>query len=306
MGRLGLDYEVLRTITPDLIMVSLPAFGRTGPASGQLAHGPTIEAAAGNLFLQGYDGEEGLPSGQLAWGDPIAGMNGAVAALVALEYRARTGRGTHVDLSHVESAIPLNFAAFLDRTVNGVLRGPQGNRDAQCAPQGCYPCRGEDRWLVVSCPDHDAWSRLCRAIGAGDLDRCELATVGARREISAEIDARIATWSRSRDRDEAVRTLQAAGIPAAPVNDAADLDRDPQLQARGFFQAITHPEAGSHRYPGMPWRADLHPWMTPVPAPCFGEHNEEILRERLGLSGAEIRALADDGVIADRPDSQGD
>lgn len=292
LGRLGLHYEALRAITPDLVMVSLPAFGMTGPESGQVAHGPTIEAAAGNLLLQGYDGEEGLPSGLLAWGDPIAGMNGAVAALVALTYRDLTGCGTHVDLSHVEASIPLNLQAVLDLTVNGVRRGPRGNRDDVARPQGCYPCRGDDRWIVCSCPDEDARQRLRTVIGADGP--------------AEELDERLAGWTRQRTAAEAVAALHAAGIPAAPVHDAVDLGEDPNLVARGFFQTITHPEAGTHRYPGMPWRSATRPWMPPVPAPCFGEHNREILSGRLHLSPEEVDRLAADGVIADHPHTQGD
>lgn len=306
LGRLGLDYRALRAITPDLVMVSLPAFGMTGPESGQVAHGPTIEAAAGNLRLQGYDGEEGLASGLLAWGDPIAGMNGAVAALVALTQRDLTGRGTHVDLSHVEAAIPLNVQAVLDRTVNGVRRGPRGNRDDVAWPQGCYPCRGDDRWIVCSCPDDEAWDRLRAVIGADDLDGQRLFRADARREAAAEIDVHIARWTSGRTASDAVAALHAADIPAAPVNDAIDLGNDPNLHAAGFFQTITHPEAGTHRYPGMPWRSATRPWKPPVPAPCFGEHNRQILSDQLRLRADELDQLAADGIIADHPQTQGD
>lgn len=306
LGRLGLDYRALRAITPDLVMVSLPAFGMTGPESGQVAHGPTIEAAAGNLTLQGYDGEDGLASGLLAWGDPIAGMNGAVAALVALTHRDLTGRGTHVDLSHVEAAIPLNLQAVLDRTVNGVRRGPRGNRDEAAWPQGCYPCRGDDRWIVCSCPDDAAWGRLGAVVGADDLDIERLSRAADRREAAAEIDEYITRWTRGRTAPEAVTALHAAGIPAAPVHDAVDLGNDPNLRAAGFFQTITHPEAGTHRYPGMPWRSATRPWKPPVPAPCFGEHSRQILHDHLRLRADELDQLAAEGIIADHPDTQGD
>lgn len=306
LGRLGLDYHALRDITPDLVMVSLPAFGMTGPESGQVAHGPTIEAAAGNLRLQGYDGEDGLASGLLAWGDPIAGMNGAVAALVALTHRDLTGRGTHVDLSHVEAAIPLNVQAVLDRTVNGVRRGPRGNRDDVAWPQGCYPCRGDDRWIVCSCPDDAAWHRLAMVIGADELDSDRLSRADARRRAAAEIDVAITRWTSDRTTSDAVAALHAAGIPAAPVHDAIDLGNDPNLRAAGFFQTITHPEAGTHRYPGMPWRSATRPWKPPVPAPCFGEHNRQILHDHLQLRADDVDQLTADGIITDHPDTQGD
>lgn len=306
MQRLGLDHDVLTASNPSLIMVSLPAFGRTGPEAGQVAHGPTIEAAAGNLMLQGYQDGEPLASGLLAWGDPIAGMNGAVAALAAVTYRDLTGNGVHVDLSHVEAAIPFNLQAVLERTVNGRTPGAEGNRDPQQAPQGAYPCRGDDRWMVCTCPDDEAWHRLAGLLDDPRLASADLSSVTARWTHHDLIDEVLAGWSIRRSRSDAIAELRAIGLPAAPVQDAADLLADPHLAARGAFQTITHPDAGSHPYPGMPWISTERPWMEPAPAPRFGEHNAEVLRDLLGLDEAAIDALAEAQVIADTPHRQGD
>jgi crotonobetainyl-CoA:carnitine CoA-transferase CaiB-like acyl-CoA transferase len=294
MGRLGLDYPELAQIRPGLVMVSMPAFGRTGPESAYVAHGPTIEAAAGNVALQGYPGGPPSPSGVLAWGDPVAGLTGGVAALVALTYQRLTGNGTHVDLSHLEAAIPFNFQVFLDHTANGVIRPRLGNTEGCAGPQGCYPCRGDNRWITLSCPDDAASVRLSKLIGFDGIpDR-------------QAVDARITAWTSEREIDDVVRQLRRAGIPAGGVLSAPDLLADPQLAARGFFRTVTHPDAGTHRYPGMPWRSVRRPWRSPAPAPRFGEHNEQVLASLLGLGADEIENLYRDKVIARQPLTQGD
>ncbi|GFG51243.1 hypothetical protein CQY20_02975 [Mycolicibacterium agri] len=293
MGRLGLDYPDLVRIKPDLSMVSMPAFGRTGPESSYVAHGPTIEAAAGNVALQGYPGGPPSPSGVLAWGDPVAGITGGVAALVALTYQRITGCGTHVDLSHLEAAIPFNFQAFLEFSVNGVERKRLGNTEGGGILQGCYPCSGDNQWVAITCPDRETWVRLAEIV---DLVESS----------SRSIDHQIRAWTAARNRDEVVRRLRDAGIPVGPVLSAADLLADPHLNARGFFRTVTHPQAGTHRYPGMPWLPANRPWRPPTPAPLFGEHNESVLTSLLDLSPNEVERLYSEGVIAHRPLAQGD
>lgn len=293
MGRLGLDYPELVRIRPGLAMVSMPAFGRTGPESTYVAHGPTIEAAAGNVALQGYLGSAPSPSGVLAWGDPVAGITGGVAAMVALTYQRLTGKGTHVDLSHLEAAIPFNFQAFLDFTVNGVERRRMGNTEGSGVAQGCYPCRGDDQWVAISCPDDEAWTRLSEI-------------TGIKGPPTADVDGRIAAWTAACERDDVVRKLLDAGVPAGAVLSAADLLADPQLLARGFFRTVTHPQSGTHRYPGMPWQPANRPWRAPTPAPLFGEHNDSVLTSVLGLHTDEIERLYSDAVLAHRPLPQGD
>lgn len=301
MGRLGFEYDDLRAIKDDIVMVSMPGFGKTGPEASYVAHGPTIEAVAGNLALQGYENEGPLPSGLLAWGDPVAGITGGFAAVVAWTYHELTGRGTHVDLSHIESAIPMNFEAFLDFAIAGIERKPRGNRDPRAVLQGCYPCRGKDRWLVLSCPDVESWCRLAELVGASpDLD--------PRRDDAAlcVAEERVRAWTAERDRDKAVAVLQEHDVPAGPVADAHDLNHDPHLAARGFFRTIAHPEAGVHKYPGMPWQAAERPWRQPAPAPLFGEHTDDILSSLLHLSAAEIEELYRAGVVAREPAPQAD
>lgn len=307
MGRLGLDYEQLRELRHDLVMLSMPAFGRTGPERDHIAHGPTIEEMAGNTFAQGYEDGDPLPSGRLAWGDPVAGIHGALAAVIALTHRRRTGAGQHIDLAHVESAIPLNIGALMEQVLNDRAPRRVGNRRQGMHPHGVFPAEGEDRWLSIACRDDHDWARLSRAIGRPELaDDPDFATLDARVGHCAEIDDLVAAWVAKQDAEAAATTLQEAGVPAGVVRSAADIATDPQLAARGFFRTIRHPEAGVHPYPGVPWQWATRDLPTATPAPCLGQHTDDVLAEVVGLGPGQIKRLRRDGVISADPSPQGD
>jgi benzylsuccinate CoA-transferase BbsF subunit len=234
-------------------------------------------------------------------------MMGATAALIALVHRQATGRGQHIDLSHLEAGVALNFDAILEYTVARRVRGRLGNRHASMAPHGAYPCQGEDRWIVIAIGSDDEWSRLQAAMGYPAWASDErFATVLGRWELQAELDAHLARWTAQFEHRALAETLQAHGLAASAVLDAAELAQDPHLHARDFFEEVTHPEAGTHQYPSMPWKLSLTPGRIRFPAPRFGEHNEHILTNVLGMRPAEVRALEEAGVIAREPDPQGD
>lgn len=306
MARLGLDYAELRAIKPDLIMLSMPALGRTGPESGYIAHGPTIEELAGTTFLQGYAGGPPQASGGFAWGDPIAGMYGAAAAMAALKQRQMSGEGQHVDLSHLESGVTFNFDAVLEHTLTGEVTPRLGNRDRVWAPQGVYPCAGQDRWIAISVTSDECWEHLKKAMGSPQWAADgRYSTAPGRHRHHDEIDRELSTWCSSWEHRELMHRLQLAGIPAGAVLDAGELAEDPHLDQRHFFQMVTHPSAGTHRYPGPPFTMLGVLPARNGPAPQFGEHNAEIL-DRLGFGSDEIEALKARGVISDLPLPQGD
>ena len=306
MGRLGLDYPTLQAINPALIMLSMPALGRTGPESGYIAHGPTIEELAGTTFLQGYAGGPPQASGGFAWGDPIAGMYGAAAAMAALKQRQVTGEGQHVDLSHLEAGVTFNFDAVLEYTLTGEVTPRLGNRDRLWAPQGIYPCAGEDRWIAISVTSDGCWDSLKDAMGTPSwATDSRYDTESGRRAHHDEIDRNLGAWCSSWEHRELMHHLQSFGLPAGAVLDAAELAADPHLDQRDFYVTVTHPSTGTHRYPGPPFQM---PGTLPArtgPAPRFGEHNEEILGG-LGFNSEEIAAIKQRGVISDLPLPQGD
>lgn len=295
MGRLGLDYDALSAVRPDLVMLSMPAFGRTGPDRDFIAHGPTIEAAGGHVSLQGYAGGDPLPSGAFAWGDPVAGASGTLAALTGLARRALQGHGCHLDLSHLESAIPFTFPAVLDYAVNGVLHGPAGSHDPLVAYQSVLPCSGADRWVAVAAETPGAAQRLAGFTGLDAQDR------------DRNLTSALSAWSGDLSvADVVARLSELDGVACVPVLDAADLSRDAVLEDRGFFRTITHPEAGTHQYPGMPWNYDQRPWAVARAAPCFGADSAAVLTDVLGLSSDDVAQLIHSGVVATEPSTQGD
>ncbi|MHB8577169.1 MAG: CoA transferase, partial [Dehalococcoidia bacterium] len=186
---------------------------------------------------------------------------------------------------------------ILEYTLNGRVPRSIGNRDFS-AVQGCYPCMGDDRWLVLTLPDDAAWHGFCRAAGSSACrDDSRFATVTGRLEHHDTIDDLIAAWTRTVSREDAVQRLRAEGLMAGPVLDDADLMQDPHLAERGYFWTIPHAEAGTHRYPGPPYRFRNARLEARYPPVRLGEHNERLYKGLLGVSDEEYTRLTDEGHI---------
>ena len=229
----GLGYERLRELNERIILMSLPAVGSDGPWSHYVGYASTTEAMAGLPALCGYDGDGPiLQTPSIA--DPLAGLNGAVALAMALYDREVTGQGQRIEVAHLEAAIPLIGEAFMDYVMNGRVRERHGNGDPTVAPNGCFPCAGDDRWVVVSVHTDDEWAAL-----AGVIDQPELAsdprfaTREARVANVGDVEAIVAAWTSQRSPREAMDALQAGGVIAAALNNEADLLDDPQVRRRG-------------------------------------------------------------------------
>jgi len=301
MPHFGLDYPALRRLRPDLIMVSLPAFGLTGPYRDYVAYGTGLEGMVGLSALTGYPDGPPLKPG-IAYGDPIGGLHAAFAVLAALRLRRRTGRGQHIDLSLRESLARVVGEAILDYSMNRREARRQGNRHPIWAPHGVYPCRGRDEWIAIAVRSDAEWRALCQEMGHPEWARDPaLATAPGRRQHHQEIDRRLAEWTRHFPKYQLMGQLQRAGVPAAVVATSAELVADPHLQARGFFLPVEHPAAGTHPYPGLPWRMGHTPGALRRPPPNFGEHNRWALESLLGLPPAEVAALLAAGVVAAQP-----
>lgn len=298
LPKLGLDYPVLSQERPDLVMVSMPAFGAEGPWRDARAYGSTLEHASG---LPSVAGEEGQPpvTSHLAYGDPVGGYNAAAAALIALLHRQATGEGQHVDLSQVECMIQLTAPWLVAQSATGAPGPRLGNRHPLHVPQGCFPCAGEDAWLVVAVTDDAAWQALCRVIGREELGADPaLATAAGRRAREAALEAAIAAWARGQDADAAMAALQAAGVAAGVCRHPAALVADPHLAARGVFQPARRAFVGEHLQLSAPFRpAGGPPLPVRRPAPTLGEDNATVLGGLLGLAAEELERLAAAGVI---------
>ncbi len=303
LDKLRLGYEVLRAARPDIILVSMAGFGKTGPERDNVGFGPIIEQMAGMTSLTGYGGPESEPTKTgISYGDPVAGIAAVGAVALGLIQRRKTGAGCFIDLAQRETMAAMIGEAFVAQSLRS--EGPlhYGNRSPRFAPQGVYQMQGEEQWIAVSVRSDDEWRALATTIGAGDLAGLRFAERLARHD---EIDGRISGWAASQLPREAMETLQAAGVPAGRVLDTKEIHDDPNLVARGYWVRLPHPRMHSWRQPASAWRlVEANPQLRRH-APLFGEHNREILGGLLRLTDEEIAALEAAGIIADAPVNPG-
>lgn len=302
MRAFELDYEHVRQIKPDIVMISLSGYGQDGPYSDWAAYGMGLEPASGVAQLTGYPGGPPVRSG-LSFTDPYSGFLGAGAVLAALHYRRRTGKGQYIDLSEQEAAIPLLGAALMDFVMNGRLPQRIGNRSPWAAPQGCYRCAGDDDWLVISIESDDEWSKFCQATGHPEWAEDErFADVLGRHRHHDELDRLIESWTREQDHYQAFHLLQKAGVKAAPVLNGKEILLDPHFRERGHFDIVDQPHMGK-RPVGRHLAAKFSELEASAqgPAPTLGQHNREVLGSLLGLTDAELDELEAQGVIATQP-----
>jgi crotonobetainyl-CoA:carnitine CoA-transferase CaiB-like acyl-CoA transferase len=301
MRNLGLDYPVLRESNPTIVMISMSGHGTTGPESEYRSYGSTLEMLSGSAMLTGYPDGAPMHSGNY-YPDPAAGMLAAGLVVTALLNRRRTGQGMFIDLSQRELSTHLIGDAFMEYSMNKRLLPRIGNRHPSMAPHGCYRCKGEDMWVAISVGSNDEWNALCGVIGKPELAEDDrFSDIVSRYNSQGDLDRIIEAWTVEQDHCEAMRILQDAGVPAGAVLTAPELLKDPHLDDRGFFEVVTHPEAGTFPLRGMLWKLSKTPGSIRRPAPCFGEHNEYVLGELLCISKDEIDRLYEEGVITTVP-----
>jgi crotonobetainyl-CoA:carnitine CoA-transferase CaiB-like acyl-CoA transferase len=298
MERLELGYRELCRVRPDIIMISMPGSGASGPHRDHVAFGWAQEHMAGITAMTGYAGGPPLKTGTIV-ADPLNGAHAAAAVLGCLVYRARTGKGQFIDMSHLESLICLVGDAVLDYTVNGRVGERIGNRDPVHAPQGVYRCRGDDEWISVTVTSDAEWQALCGVIGRPDLaGDPRFAGNSGRRRDQDSIDPIIEDWTVRRERYQAMDLLQASGVSAGAVLDQDEALTSPQARSRGFLSVLAHPDGVHHPYIGTPAKFSRTPAGVRAPAPLLGEHNGYLLGELLGVPAKELGRLEADGVTA--------
>ena len=301
MKRLGLDYEKCRTLRPDIIFIALPGFGSDGPEAGYAAYGLTQEAMSGLSGITGYPGEIPIDTG-VFYGDPTGGLFGATAVMTALWHRSITGEGQRIDLSQREAFASILPELVFDYTMNDRVQESIGNRHPQFAPHGVYPCLGDDAWLAIAVKSDKQFRSLCEAIEHPTLANDLRYSSGSNRlQNQDELDRIIGEWTRQQDQHEAMRLLQSQRIPAGAVLTNQQLLEDQHFEARGFFEEVTHPDVGTYRDIGMPWKLSDTPVHARLPAPGLGEHNDNVLGEILGLTADELCSLEERDVIGNVP-----
>lgn len=304
LDKLGLGYEALREVKPDLVMLSSSGYGDSGPCARYVTWGPNIEALSGLATLSGLPGRECAIT-QFAYPDPLSALHGLFAVLCALDYRRRTGRGQYINLSQYETAVAAIGDLLAERLANDREPPRRGNRSPRAAPHGCYRCLGEDRWCAIAVTSEEEWGRFCTAIGRPDLcSDHRFATLGARLANVAELDREVERWTSTRAEYEVMDLLQRAGVAAGVVQNIDDqLHRDPQLAARGFFEQIEHAKLGTVVANGIPLGLTGTPGRTGLAGSAIGQDNDYVFGHLLGMSGQDIQACAAAGAIQAHPAS---
>lgn len=297
MRRWGLDYDSLRQIKPDLIMMSTCMQGQTGPHALYPGFGNLMAGLLGFYELTGWsDGEAMTVYG--AYTDFVAPRFAALCLLAALDERRRSGQGQYIDLAQSEASLHFLSPALLDYTANGRVMQRQGNRDPHMAPHGAYPCQGDNCWCVIAVTSDVEWQLLCQEIGQPEWGQeARFATLQGRLEHADELDVLLAQWTLTQRAEDVMTRLQSVGIAAGVVQNIQDLRDDPQLAHRGFWVALDHSEIGPLELEGHQFRFSSIPHQPRFARPEMGEHNARVLGDILGLSTEEIARLEADEVI---------
>ena len=293
----GLDYERLRAVNPDVIMLSSCLMGQTGPLAGYAGYGNLAAAIAGFSHLGGWPDRP--PAGPFAaYTDYVSPRFIAAAILAALDHRERTSQGQYVDLSQAEASLHFLGPALLDWHANGRLPERVGNRDPVLAPHGVYPAVGDDSWVAIACGDDAQWRALCSAMERPALARDpRFGTPEARRAQADALDALVAEWTRRHDAHTLEAMLQERGVASSAVQNSVALCRDAQLLHRGHFVQLSHPVHGTTTVEGSRFHLSRTPARVAGGAPTFGRDNEWVLREVLGYDDERITALVAAGAL---------
>ncbi|MBI4332275.1 MAG: CoA transferase [Chloroflexi bacterium] len=296
----GFSYSELKKIKPDIIFVTMPAFGAEGRYRDYRTLSWNLMAQCGLDYASRFPGRPPIRASPWSHPDTCSQpFHALVGTLAALYWRAVTGKGQHVEICQYESTLCFSETFIFDYLVNGRLPAPMGNRLDWAAPHGVFRCQGDDRWCAIAVFTGEEWQGLCRAIGRPELARDErFASLGQRKAHSHELETIVNQWTAGRSPWEVMELMQAAGVPAGAVENEEDLLNDPQLKARNHWLRIPHPEAGAlvnddwafklSAVPAVPWRH----------APLLGEHNDFVLHGILGIPEAEIDQLIMEGVIS--------
>ena len=301
MSKMGLGYQQLVKTNPELVMVSMSAFGIGNAWSDTRAYGSTLEQGSG---LPGFVGSSGTPPTMLhlAYGDPVGGVFGCAAALTALWHRKQCGQGQFVNLSMVETMLPFTTPSLLRYQINKEAPPRLGNRHALFAPHGIFPAAGKDRWIAIFAENTADFDRLARAIGRPDwIGSADFSSLPARQQRQDEIDAAISNWSRKQAPEQAAIALQSVGVPCAPVLHCEELAHNGHLQEAGFFIDLVRVFSGPQRQAGIAIIQDGRRLGARRPAPLLGEHSWPVLSSRTAMTLERFDALVRDGVISFAP-----
>ncbi len=305
MRRWELDYPNLRNIKPDIIMVSNTGYGHGGgPYANYPAQATTQEGTHGHCWVTGYPGDVPSKAGA-SFVDFLSTWTSLLAMGAALRYRNRTGQGQWIDISMYQAGVMFLSEFIMDAQVNGREGERIGNRHPQRAPQGSYPAAGDDQWITLSVGSEEEWQALCRLMGREDLaGSADFQDAASRRRNHDELDRIIGAWTAESDKYDLMHRLQREGIASGPVLTGKDIHFDPHYQSRGFLERVTYPEErkiGTRPFMGRPYKFSKSPLKIHGPAPAYGQHNQPVLQDLLGIDGRKYEELVRDSIVATAP-----
>lgn len=302
MASFDLDYSALKKIKPDIIYVSIPAMGMTGPEKDARMWGTGCEFVGGLTSTRGY--LNGRPHRAACFiADGIASPHILAAILAALNYRADTGKGQHIEIAQAECATSVMGEAIMDYSLNGRIAKPVGNRHSSYAPYNCYRCKGEDMWVTIAVTSEEEWEWLCQAMDNPEwIKDPKFADMLSRWQNQEELDKGIETWTIQHDHYTVQEMLQKTGVPSAAVVTLEEhVLYDPQVKDRGLYQWLTYHDGVDDPIFRVPWVLPGTPTVLNRCAPYVGQHNEYLLKSILKLPDDEISELVNENVVGVTP-----
>ncbi len=296
---LGLGWDDLAAANPGLVMVSLSAYGSSGPESSYIAYGDHLMYASGMTSVTGHPDDPPTPIGTF-YGDPVAGIYGALAVLAALAEKDRTGLGQHLEYAQVEGLVSMMPGALMAASRGDDVPRPV-DKSPDLAPHGFYRCAGDDTWVAVAVEDDNRWMALRAVLLASGHHVDELPTLAARKANEDSLDEVLQAWTASRSPWQVTTACQAVGVAAFPLMNAARLLWDHHLHQRDFFAWVEHPVTGPGPIPGVLFRVGEEGARVRGSAPLLGHHNEEVFCGLLGLTADRYRQLVASGAITAPP-----
>jgi len=295
LERLGFGFEMLQQINSGIVQVVMPGWGLTGPLKSWVAWGWQLLAYTGIMRLWGYPDSPMEARCKIAWPDRVGAVTMALGVLAALEYQQRTERGQFIEAGMLEAQGSMMGPAILDFTVNGREWDAMGYREVlgePYAPYGCYPCRGEDNWIIIACASDEEWQSMVSLIGKSSWAADpKFATKSGRKQHHADLDRNLAQWVRKYTPRQAFRVLQEAGVAAGIPSSGEDLYYDVHLRGRGHIVETKGPPWGKIAHHGLPGIPSLSAASAARPAPWIGASNDQVFGEILGLSPEKIEEL---------------
>jgi benzylsuccinate CoA-transferase BbsF subunit len=296
MDKMGLGYETLREVKPDIIMLSSSSFGAEGPLRRYGGYAPSFAAYSGLTHLTGYS--DAPPNPMTGSTDLMSATTSAFAIIAALNHRQNTGQGQHIDLSSVESLAVFTGDALMDYIMNGRVRSRRGNQDDIMAPHNCYRCRGDDKWVSIAVSKENEWQAFCQVMGNPDWTRDEkFSDAYCRWKYQEELDRLVTEWTVNYTHYEVTEMLQKVGVAAMPSFSNQEIFSDPHFKERKLAVEVEHPVMGKQVVLGAPWKLSETPAKVTKASPTMGENDEYVFGELLGMPSSEIKQLMDEQVI---------